>query len=108
MSRFIDGVVVAAMAPLVWCSSAVAVFAMAGWRVAGCDAGEIPCRSICGGAVASHNSTLPAEGEPGSWQAMQEIARDMDCVIKLGGRREKKRKARHVARLTVKGANAED
>ena len=50
----------------------------------------------------------PAKGEPGSWQAMQEIARDMDCVIKLGGRREKKRKARHVARLTVKGANAED
>ena len=39
---------------------------------------------------------------------MEDICKDFDCVIKLGGRRDKHRTTRHSARLTVLGANAEE
>ena len=50
----------------------------------------------------------PDKGEVGSWQEMEEICKDMGCVVKLGGRMAKKRQTRHRARLTLKGPNAED
>ena len=49
----------------------------------------------------------PAE-EENSWKAMERIAHELGTIIKLGGRKTGRRKARAVARLTVKGVNAED
>ena len=39
---------------------------------------------------------------------MEQICKDFDCVVKLGGRRERARQSRHKARLTILGANAEE
>ncbi len=49
----------------------------------------------------------PPAGEPNSWQDMLALARELDCILKLGGRSTAHRPNRGtVARLTVKGHNA--
>ena len=47
-------------------------------------------------------------GQDHSWQAIQEIADNYGCLVKLGGRRTRQRRQRPPGRLVVKGFNVEE
>ena len=72
------------------------------------DGDEFPSGEFITASWPLTKAGYPPAEEENSWKAMERIAHELGTVIKLGGRKTGRRKARAVARLTVKGVNAED
>ena len=53
-------------------------------------------------------SAYPEKGQKNSWSAIMDVAKKLGCIVRLHGRREKHRRNRHIAQLSVKGECAED